>query len=74
MARKALIVKTKKKQDEYIKALEKGKKPKFPTRVYNRCGKCGRNRGYMRKFNMCRICVRELAQNGKIAGLTKSSW
>lgn len=74
MARKALIVKTKKKQDEYIKSLEKGKKPKFPTRVYNRCGKCGRNRGYMRKFNMCRICVRELAQYGKIAGLTKSSW
>jgi small subunit ribosomal protein S14 len=74
MARKALIVKTKKKQDAYIKALEQGKKPKFPTRVYNRCGKCGRNRGYMRKFNMCRICVRELAQEGKIAGLTKSSW
>ena len=74
MARKALIVKTKKKQDEYMKALEKGKKPKFPTRVYNRCGKCGRNRGYIRKFNMCRICVRELAQEGKIAGLTKSSW
>ena len=74
MARKTLIVKTKKKQDAYIKALEQGKKPKFPTRVYNRCGKCGRNRGYMRKFNMCRICVRELAQEGKIAGLTKSSW
>lgn len=74
MARKALIVKTKKKQDAYMKALEQGKKPQFPTRVYNRCGKCGRNRGYMRKFNMCRICVRELAQNGKIAGLTKSSW
>ncbi len=74
MARKALIVKTKRKQDEYMKALEQGKKPKLPTRVYNRCGKCGRNRGYFRKFNMCRICIRELAQDGRIAGLTKSSW
>lgn len=74
MARKALIVKTKKKQKEYIKALEAGKKPKYPTRVYNRCSKCGRNRGYIRKFDLCRICLRELAQKGKIAGLTKSSW
>ncbi len=74
MARTALIVKTKKKQKEYLNALQQGKKPKFPTRVYNRCERCGRNRGYLRKFNMCRICVRELAQKGKIAGLTKSSW
>ncbi len=74
MARTALIVKTRKKQREYIKALENGRKPKFPTRVYNRCRLCGRNRGYMRKFDLCRICFRELAQKGKIAGVTKSSW
>lgn len=74
MARKALIVKMEKKQKEYENALEKGKKPKFPTRVYNRCSRCGRNRGYMRKFDLCRICFRELAQKGKIAGVTKSSW
>lgn len=74
MARTALIVKTKKKQREYMHALEQGKKPKFPTRVYNRCGICGRNRGYMRKFDLCRICFRERAQKGKIAGVTKSSW
>ena len=74
MARTALIVKTRKKQREYVKALENGRKPKFPTRVYNRCRACGRNGGYMRKFDLCRICFRELAQKGKIAGVTKSSW
>lgn len=74
MARTALIVKTKRNQQGYIKALEQGVKPKFPTRVYNRCNVCGRNRGYMRKFDLCRICFRELAQKGRIAGVTKSSW
>jgi small subunit ribosomal protein S14 len=74
MARTALIVKAKRKQKEYLKALENGKKPKYPTRVYNRCGKCGRIHGYMRKFDLCRICFRELASKGKIAGITKSSW
>ena len=74
MARTALIVKTKKKQKEYLRALESGKKPNKPTRVYNRCNLCGRNRGYMRKFDVCRICFRELALKGKIAGVTKSSW
>ncbi|MFC1655558.1 type Z 30S ribosomal protein S14 [Patescibacteria group bacterium] len=74
MARTALIVKTKKKQQGYTRALEQGKKPTFPTRVYNRCNACGRNRGYMRKFDLCRICFRELASQGKIAGVTKSSW
>jgi len=74
MARTAIVVKTKKKKQAYIRALEGGKKPEFPTRVYNRCGRCGRKGGYMRKFDLCRICFRELAQNGKIAGVTKSSW
>jgi small subunit ribosomal protein S14 len=47
---------------------------KFPTRVRNRCMKCGRPRGYMRRFGLCRICFRELALEAKIPGVVKSSW
>ena len=47
---------------------------RFSTRYYNRCGRCGRARGYYRKFDLCRICVRQLALEGKIPGMTKSSW
>jgi small subunit ribosomal protein S14 len=61
MARKAMI----------LKAL---KKPKYKTRKVNRCRICGRNRGYLRKFQMCRICFRKYASEGKIPGVTKSSW
>ncbi len=61
MARKALIAKAKKKQ-------------KFKVREYNRCPLCGRSRGYMRKFDMCRICFRELAHKGEIPGVVKASW
>ncbi len=43
-------------------------------RVRNRCNKCGRPRGYMRRFGLCRICFRELALEGKVPGITKSSW
>jgi len=50
------------------------KKPKFSTRSVNRCWKCGRKRGYMRKFRLCRICFRELANQGLIPGIRKSSW
>ncbi len=50
------------------------KKPKFSTRTVNRCWRCGRNRSYMRDFNLCRICFRELADNGQIPGIRKSSW
>jgi small subunit ribosomal protein S14 len=50
------------------------KTPKFSTRRYNRCNICGRPRGYMRDFQMCRICFRELASIGRIPGVTKSSW
>ncbi len=50
------------------------KKPKFSTRVSNRCWKCGRKRGYMRKFGLCRICFRELANQGRLPGVRKSSW
>ena len=50
------------------------KKPKFKVRQRNRCGLCGRPRGYMRKFNLCRLCFRQLALQGEIPGVTKSSW
>ncbi|MEK7390842.1 MAG: type Z 30S ribosomal protein S14 [Patescibacteria group bacterium] len=50
------------------------KKPKFTTRVVRRCFKCGRKRGYMREFDICRVCFRELANEGKIPGVKKSSW
>ncbi len=61
VARKALIEKHKKEK-------------KFKVREYNRCTRCGRSRGYMRKFEMCRICFRQLALAGDIPGVTKSSW
>jgi small subunit ribosomal protein S14 len=55
--------------------VEKWKKePKFKVRAYNRCHRCGRPRGYIRKFGMCRICFRELALDGLIPGVVKSSW
>ncbi|MDO8529225.1 MAG: type Z 30S ribosomal protein S14 [bacterium] len=50
------------------------KKPKFSTRAVNRCWKCGRKRGYLRKYDLCRICFRELASKGEIPGVRKSSW
>ncbi|MFW6238176.1 MAG: type Z 30S ribosomal protein S14 [Halanaerobiales bacterium] len=61
MARKALIEKAK-------------KEPKYSTRTVNRCSRCGRVRGYMRKFDLCRICFRELAHKGEIPGIKKASW
>ncbi|MDZ7331817.1 MAG: type Z 30S ribosomal protein S14 [candidate division KSB1 bacterium] len=61
MARKALIVKAK-------------KQPKFKVRQHNRCSRCGRPRGYYRKFGLCRICFRELALQGQIPGVVKASW
>jgi small subunit ribosomal protein S14 len=50
------------------------KKPKFSTRIVRRCFRCGRRRGYMRQFGLCRICFRELANKGEIPGIKKSSW
>mgnify|MGYP000318422595 CR=1 FL=1 len=49
-------------------------KPKFATRVHNRCQLCGRARSYYRKFKICRLCFRKLAHLGEIPGLKKSSW
>ncbi len=48
--------------------------PKYSTREVRRCWRCGRKRGYMRKFNLCRICFRELANAGFLTGVRKSSW
>ena len=50
------------------------KKPKYSTRIVRRCWRCGRNRGYMRKFKLCRICFRELASKRELPGVKKSSW
>ena len=50
------------------------KAPKFSTRIVRRCFKCGRKRSFMRDFGMCRICFREMANQGKIPGVKKSSW
>ncbi|MCD6350651.1 MAG: type Z 30S ribosomal protein S14 [Armatimonadetes bacterium] len=50
------------------------REPKFKVRRYNRCQICGRRRGYMRKFGLCRICFRENALAGNIPGVRKASW
>jgi small subunit ribosomal protein S14 len=47
---------------------------KYKVRVHNRCQRCGRPRGYIRRFKLCRICFRELALEGKIPGVVKASW
>jgi small subunit ribosomal protein S14 len=48
--------------------------PKFSTRAYHRCKLCGRPRGYLRKFELCRLCFRELALKGEVPGIVKASW
>jgi small subunit ribosomal protein S14 len=50
------------------------RKPKFEVRRYTRCRSCGRPRGYLRKFQLCRICFRKLALSGDIPGVIKASW
>ncbi|MDD2235923.1 MAG: type Z 30S ribosomal protein S14 [Kiritimatiellae bacterium] len=61
MAKKSLIAKSKRES-------------KFSARNYHRCRRCGRSRAYLRKFQLCRICFRELASDGKIPGVIKASW
>ena len=61
MAKKCLVEKSK-------------REPRFKVRAYNRCGRCGRPRAYLRKFGVCRICFRELALQGVIPGVRKASW
>ena len=50
------------------------KKKKFKVQEYNRCQKCGRSKAFIRKFQLCRICFREMAHAGKLPGVKKSSW
>ena len=50
------------------------REPRFKVRRYTRCRRCGRPRAVYRKFGLCRICLRELAHDGQIPGMTKSSW
>jgi small subunit ribosomal protein S14 len=50
------------------------KTPKYSSRICRRCGICGRDRAYYRKFGICRLCFRELAHKGMIPGVRKSSW
>ncbi|WP_176012654.1 type Z 30S ribosomal protein S14 [Victivallis sp. Marseille-Q1083] len=58
-----------------ISLIVKSERPnKFKVREYTRCKACGRARAYIRKFQLCRICFRELASSGKIPGVTKASW
>ncbi|PIE53537.1 type Z 30S ribosomal protein S14 [Candidatus Fermentibacteria bacterium] len=55
--------------------IEKQKRtPRFKVRKYNRCSLCGRPRGYLRKFGICRICFRDMANRGLIPGVRKASW
>ena len=54
--------------------IKQQKKPKFPAQAYHRCKVCGRPGVYIRKFALCRICFREMAVEGLIPGVTKSSW
>lgn len=61
MAKKSMIAKA-------------ARKPKFKVQGYTRCLLCGRPRGYLRKFKMCRLCFRKLARQGEIPGVTKASW
>lgn len=58
------------------KALENkaAKKPKYRSRAYTRCQLCGRARAVYRKFKICRICFRKMANEGKIPGVRKASW
>lgn len=59
---------------EAIVKLQKRKRNESQSRVRNRCLQCGRPRGVMRKFGLCRICIRKFAMLGYIPGLRKSSW
>ncbi len=56
------------------KTARERKKLPFQVRYRNRCRRCGRPRGYMRKFELCRICFRNLALSGELPGVVKSSW
>ena len=60
--------------DEAVTKLQKMPRDASSVRVRNRCSQTGRSRGFLRKFGMSRIALRELALEGQIPGVTKSSW
>ena len=60
--------------DEAVMKLQKMPRDASPVRVRNRCSQTGRSRGYLRKFGVSRIALRELALEGQIPGVVKSSW
>ncbi|MFH1218415.1 MAG: type Z 30S ribosomal protein S14 [Candidatus Peregrinibacteria bacterium] len=74
MARTAIVNKCNDRRKKADTQFAQGKKISYPTRLYHRCEKCGKIKGYMRKFGLCRICFRELASEGKVMGVKKSSW
>ncbi len=59
---------------QFIKSNKSRVSPKYSSRIVRRCWRCGRKHGYMRDFDICRICFRELASNGEIPGVVKASW
>ena len=61
MAKKSMIAKA-------------NREPKYSTRAYTRCKRCGRPHSVYRKFGLCRICLRELALKGELPGVRKASW
>lgn len=62
------------KKSQIAKSQRSLRTPKYSTRIVRRCWRCGRRRGYFRKFDLCRICLRELANKGEIPGIRKASW
>lgn len=70
MASKAAIAKQKKRQER----VQKGSTKLSEVKLRNRCEICGRSHGYVRKFKLCRICLRKRALNGELPGVKKLSW
>ena len=74
MATTAKIAKEVKMLASIARAKKDGTKAKFAVRLRNRCKNCGRPRGFLRKFSLCRICFRKFALAGEVPGVTKASW
>lgn len=74
MARKSKIAKSNKLKKKFLQAIVDGRKPTNATKVFNNCSICGRTRGYLWKFGICRICFREKANAWELPGVRKSSW
>ena len=61
-------------RDERLAVAKAAKTPMLSCRHRNRCFRCGRPRGFLRKFRLCRICFRKLALAGEVPGVIKASW